>query len=133
MHQMIRYKLIAIIVGLIFLIFDISAQVKLTQVESDTVIYRIPVAHRTIAGQPGKYFMKYMGLEPLMDSLDLKGTKIDSMTFASDTLKLYTNDGIFKVKILAGGGGTALTSTHTYDGYTLGQVVKALRNTGLLS
>ncbi len=86
------------------------AQVKLSQVESDTVLYRIPVAHRTIAGQPGKYFMKYMGLEPLMDSLDLKGTQIDSMTFASDTLKLYTNEGIFKVEILAGGGSGTVTS-----------------------
>ena len=93
-------------IGWTFLIVESCAQVKLTQVESDTILYRIPVAHRTIAGQPGKYFMKYMGLEPLMDSLDLKGTKIDSMTFASDTLKLYTNDGIFKVEILSGSTGT---------------------------
>jgi len=93
-------------IGWTFMIVESCAQVKLTQVESDTVLYRIPVAHRTIPGQPGKYFMKYMGLEPLMDSLDLKGTKIDSMTFASDTLKLYTNDGLFKVEILSGSTGT---------------------------
>jgi len=93
-------------IGWTFMIVESCAQVKLTQVESDTVLYRIPVAHRTIPGQPGKYFMKYMGLEPLMDSLDLKGTKIDSMTFTSDTLKLYTNDGIFKVEILSGSTGT---------------------------
>lgn len=104
-------------IGWTFLIVESCAQVKLTQVESDTILYRIPVAHRTIAGQPGKYFMKYMGLEPLMDSLDLKGTKIDSMTFASDTLKLYTNDGIFKVEILAGGGGSG---TVTSVGLTTG-------------
>jgi hypothetical protein len=30
-------------------------------------------------------------------------------------------------------GGTALTSTDTFDGYTLLQVVKALRNIGLLA
>lgn len=32
-----------------------------------------------------------------------------------------------------GGGGTALTDTDTFDGYTLSQVVKALRNSGLLA
>ena len=32
-----------------------------------------------------------------------------------------------------GGGGTALTDTDTYDGYTLAQVVKALRNLGFLA
>jgi hypothetical protein len=32
-----------------------------------------------------------------------------------------------------GGGGTTLTDTDTFDGYTLAQIVKALRNTGILS
>ena len=32
-----------------------------------------------------------------------------------------------------GGGGTTLTDTDTFDGYTVAQVVKALRNTGLLA
>lgn len=32
-----------------------------------------------------------------------------------------------------GGGGAALTDTDTFDGYTLAQVVKALRNVGLLA
>jgi hypothetical protein len=32
-----------------------------------------------------------------------------------------------------GGGGTALTDTDTFDGYTLSQIVKALRNAGLLA
>jgi hypothetical protein len=32
-----------------------------------------------------------------------------------------------------GGGGTALTDSDTYDGYTLAQVVKALRNLGFLA
>lgn len=32
-----------------------------------------------------------------------------------------------------GGGGTALTDTDTFDGYTLAQVVKALRNIGALA
>jgi hypothetical protein len=35
--------------------------------------------------------------------------------------------------ILVGGGGTTLTDTDTFDGYTLQQIVKALRNTGLLA
>ena len=34
--------------------------------------------------------------------------------------------------IIAGGGGTALTDTDTFDGYTVSQVVKALRNIGIL-
>ena len=34
---------------------------------------------------------------------------------------------------LVGGGGTTITDTDTFDGYTLKQVVKALRNTGLLA
>jgi len=32
-----------------------------------------------------------------------------------------------------GGGGTTLTDTDTFDGYTLAQIVKALRNTGILA
>jgi hypothetical protein len=32
-----------------------------------------------------------------------------------------------------GGGGTALTDTDTFDGYTIGQIVKALRNLGFLA
>jgi hypothetical protein len=32
-----------------------------------------------------------------------------------------------------GGGGTALTDTDTFDGYTIAQVIKALRNEGLLA
>ena len=34
---------------------------------------------------------------------------------------------------LVSGGGTAITSTDTFDGYTLQQIVKALRNTGILA
>ena len=32
-----------------------------------------------------------------------------------------------------GGGGTAVTDTDTFDGYTLAQIVKALRNIGALA
>lgn len=34
---------------------------------------------------------------------------------------------------LTGGGGATVTDTDTFDGYTLKQVVKALRNTGILA
>jgi hypothetical protein len=34
---------------------------------------------------------------------------------------------------LTGGGGTNITDTDTFDGYTLKQIVKALRNAGLLA
>jgi hypothetical protein len=34
---------------------------------------------------------------------------------------------------LVSGGGTGLTSTDTFDGYTLAQVVRALRNLGVLT
>ena len=32
-----------------------------------------------------------------------------------------------------GGGGSTVTDTDTFDGYTVAQIVKALRNTGLLA
>ena len=32
-----------------------------------------------------------------------------------------------------GGGGTTVTDTDTFDGYSIAQVVRALRNTGLLA
>ncbi len=35
--------------------------------------------------------------------------------------------------VLVGGGGTTLTDTDTFDGYTLAKVVKALRNVGILA
>jgi hypothetical protein len=34
---------------------------------------------------------------------------------------------------VVGGGGTNVTTTDTFDGYTIAQVVKALRNSGLLA
>jgi hypothetical protein len=48
-------------------------------------------------------------------------------------VKIYQETTGVGAATLVGGGGTALTDTDTFDGYTLKQIVKALRNQGLLS
>jgi hypothetical protein len=48
-------------------------------------------------------------------------------------IKLYQQTTGVAGAALTGGGGTALTDTDTFDGYTLKQIVKALRNNGLLA
>ena len=48
-------------------------------------------------------------------------------------IKLYQETTAVGAATLVGGGGTALTDTDTFDGYTLKQVVKSLRNQGLLA
>lgn len=65
------------------------------------------------------------------------GTKLG--TAASEKLAHYGATPIVQpttagsAATLVGGGGTALTDSDTFDGYTLKQVVKALRNLGLLA
>lgn len=46
------------------------SQVKLTQVEKDSIKFRLPVAHRVVPGQSG-YFLKYMNVPSLFDSLGI--------------------------------------------------------------
>jgi hypothetical protein len=48
-------------------------------------------------------------------------------------VKVYQETTAVGASTLVGGGGTPLTDTDTFDGYTLKQIVKALRNQGLLS
>jgi hypothetical protein len=48
-------------------------------------------------------------------------------------VKVYQETTGVAAATLVGGGGTALTDTDTFDGYTLKQIVKALRNQGLLA
>jgi nitrogen fixation protein len=48
-------------------------------------------------------------------------------------VKVYQETTGVAASTLVGGGGTALTDTDTFDGYTLKQIVKALRNQGLLA
>jgi hypothetical protein len=48
-------------------------------------------------------------------------------------VKLYQETTGVAAATLVSGGGTALTDTDTFDGYTLKQIVKALRNNGLLA
>lgn len=48
-------------------------------------------------------------------------------------VKLYQETTSVAAATLVSGGGTALTDTDTFDGYTLKQIVKALRNQGLLA
>lgn len=48
-------------------------------------------------------------------------------------VKIYQETTGVGASTLTGGGGTALTDSDTFDGYTLKQIVKALRNQGLLA
>ena len=48
-------------------------------------------------------------------------------------IKLYQETTGVGASTLVSNGGTTLTDTDTFDGYTLKQIVKALRNTGLLA
>lgn len=48
-------------------------------------------------------------------------------------LKLYQETTGVGSATRVGGGGTTLTDTDTFDGYTIAQVVKALRNQGILA
>lgn len=48
-------------------------------------------------------------------------------------IKVYQETTAVAASTLVGGGGTTLTDTDTFDGYTLKQIVKALRNQGLLA
>ena len=48
-------------------------------------------------------------------------------------IKVYQETTGVAAATLVGGGGTNITDTDTFDGYTLQQVVKALRNQGLLA
>ncbi len=48
-------------------------------------------------------------------------------------IKLYQETTSVSASTLVSNGGTALTDTDTIDGYTLKQIVKALRNQGLLA
>jgi hypothetical protein len=48
-------------------------------------------------------------------------------------IKLYQETTGVAAATLSSLGGTALTDTDTFDGYTLKQVVKSLRNQGLLA
>jgi hypothetical protein len=91
-----------IFIFLLIFAFSCKAQVKLTQVEKSTVKWDVPVAKRVIAGQTG-FFQTYMDLNDLIDSLGISfGTVIDSMKYESDTLKLYTTDGLFQTFIPSG-------------------------------
>jgi hypothetical protein len=54
-------------------------------------------------------------------------------TEAGDVIKLYKETTGVAAATLVGGGGTTLTDTDTFDGYTMQQVVKALRNLGILA
>jgi hypothetical protein len=65
------------------------------------------------------------------------GTKIGTAT--SEKIGFWNATPIIQpttavaASVLVGGGGTTITDTDTFDGYTLQQIVKALRNTGILA
>ena len=66
------------------------------------------------------------------------GTKIGTATgqkiaFWNATPVVQPTTGIAEASFVANGGGVAVTDDSTFDGYTIQQVVKALRDTGLLA
>ncbi|MGB4958676.1 MAG: hypothetical protein WBO36_04315 [Saprospiraceae bacterium] len=93
---------------LIALNFAVFGQVKLTQIEKDTVKYRIPVAERTIPGQSG-YYLKYATIPALFDSLGMSLT--DSIYARNDTI--FLRDGTGFIKLAAGWGLDVATSGST--------------------
>jgi hypothetical protein len=102
-----------------------SAQIKLTQVEKDTIQFRVPVAHRVIPGQSG-YFLKYMTAPALFDSLGIE--LYDSIYVVTgvikDTIKLRDGDGYALVdKGVSLNGQTGITqtfaTTNNNDNFTI--------------
>jgi hypothetical protein len=66
------------------------------------------------------------------------GTKIGTATsqklaFWNATPIVQPTTGIAEASFVANGGGVTVTDDSTFDGYTIQQVVKALRDTGLLA
>jgi hypothetical protein len=55
-----------------------------------------------------------------------------TVTAAVEHNLLWQNTSGLTGATLTGGGGTAITDTDTFDGYTIGQVVTALKNTKIL-
>lgn len=70
---------------------SLSAQtVKFTQIEPSTTKFTLPVAEKQIPGQAGKYFLKYMTLAELQDSV---GCCTDSIFMIGDTITLRDGSG----------------------------------------
>lgn len=59
----------------------VSAQVKLVQIEPSTVKDQLPIADRSIAGQSGKYYLKYKNLSDM--------TNVYPEVVAADTIGFY--------------------------------------------
>jgi hypothetical protein len=69
-------------------------------------------------------------------SADVSGGGTAAAHFRTEggaVIKVYQETTGVAAATLVGGGGTNITDTDTFDGYTLQQVVKALRNQGLLA
>lgn len=54
-------------------------------------------------------------------------------TETGDVIKLYKETTAVTAATRVGGAGTNITDTDTFDGYTVSQIVKALRNLGILA
>lgn len=91
----------------------------------------------TNGGVGNAYALYISNGDILFGSGGAAGTKIGTTTsekfaFWAATPIVQPTTGV-GAATLTGGGGATLTDTDTFDGYTLKQVVKALRNMGLLA
>lgn len=86
---------------LFIIIFSVIAMaamaqtIKFTQIEPSTTKYQLPVAEKQIQGQTGKYYLKYMSLAELQDSV---GCCTDSIYIVGDTIKLRDGSGYVVLK-----------------------------------
>ncbi len=88
-----------LVFGIWSITIGVSGQVRLTQIEKDSIQWRVPVAHRVVPGQSG-YFLKYMTVPLLFDSLGIE--MHDSIYVRNDSILL--RDGQGRVAMKAGFG-----------------------------
>jgi hypothetical protein len=82
----------------------LSAQVKFTQMERTPIKWQIPVAQRTIAGQPD-YAMKYMPLSAALDSANVQVeqvvTDMKYYIVSGDTMGYYYVNELLDTTVVA--------------------------------
>lgn len=106
-----------ILIILIFLLITggiTQAQVQLTSIKKSEEKFKLPIAQRELAGQTG-YFLEYGDLLVLMDSLGIVIETVDSLVYnpTTDSLSLYTSEGVYKTLIPGSTGTVKGTGTAT--------------------
>lgn len=96
-----------------------QAQVQLTSIKKSESKFKIPIAQRELAGQTG-YFQEYGDLLVLMDSLGIVIETVDSLVYnqTTDSLSLYTSEGVYKTLIPGSTGGITSLNGQTGSSQT---------------